>query len=250
MVGVSYSGSPAASDGVERLVEARCPRRCSRSPCSSRRDQVQPAQPVAAERDDDVAGVRVDAEDPHAGLVREHRHATRCGRWRPAGPRPAAKSSAPSLCTISSRSPAGSTSYSTPCRRGATTRGSPSGSSVGSSRYSEVSLLPAADDQPLLVAAGVRRRARTARRARCRPRRRRPGRCPAGAAARRTGARPRRRGCRRGGRCPPRPPRRPCRGSVVAQLLAGPEVLDPQGEALVAGDVDGVGQQLPVGGDR
>ena len=55
-----------------------------------------------------------------------------------------AKSSAPSLWVISSRSPAGSTSYSTPCRRGATTRGSPSGSAVGSSRYSEVSLLPAA----------------------------------------------------------------------------------------------------------
>ena len=64
------------------------------------------------------------------------------------------KSGAPSLCTISSRSPAGSTSYSTPWRRGATSRGVPSGSAAGSSQYSLVSLLPTPSTIQCLVPAG------------------------------------------------------------------------------------------------
>jgi hypothetical protein len=46
------------------------------------------------------------------------------------------------LCTISSRSAATSTPYSTPCRRGATTVNAPSGAAESSSHHSLVSLLP------------------------------------------------------------------------------------------------------------
>ena len=48
------------------------------------------------------------------------------------------------LWVISSRSPAGSTSYSTPSRRGATTRGVASGVAASSRRISVVSLEPLA----------------------------------------------------------------------------------------------------------
>ena len=68
---MSYSGFDPGVDRVERLVE-RDVGAGAELAVRVARHHVQPGQPVAAQRDHDVAGVRVDAEEPDAGLVREH----------------------------------------------------------------------------------------------------------------------------------------------------------------------------------
>src|SRR3954447_5003718 len=139
MLGVSYSGAegePTVNSGSSNATSAPG----SRSPASSRGSTCSPLSPS---RRSVTTTCEAYASTPSS---RTPGWASITGThwvWLVAssGACASAKSSAWSLCTTSSRSPAGSTEYSTPWRRGATTRGTPSGSSAASSRYSEVSLL-------------------------------------------------------------------------------------------------------------
>ena len=235
----SAPGEPTVNSGSSKSTSAPAPE----GPVGSSGQHVQAGESVATKRDHGVRGVRVDA--------RVSARRARCGSTGTqssgvdgaSGASASAKSSASRLWVINSRSPAGSTSYSRPWRRGLTTHGSSSGWPAASSRLLAGQPAAAGDDHPVVVPAAVDAHPEPLVALGEHASRRPPGRRRAGAGAPRTAATPRRAGCRTGGSRRPTRRRTRCRGSRRASGSPVGEVLDPEREPLVAGDVDRVGQQ-------
>ena len=220
-----------------------------------------PPSPIAAARAAAVSPSRrsetttwsANASTPAAGspgCVRRSAVVHVAGGSRPAAPSPARSPRRRRCAGSGSRSPAAcSTSYSTPSRRGATTRGSPSGRPRPSSQHLAGDLAADADHDELLAAGQPDAHPEPLVGLLVAPRRRRRG-VPTRAARPGRAARRRRPSCRRASsRRRTRRRRSAVSGDLVRQQLAGAQVLDPQREALVAGEVGGVGQQPAVGAD-
>ena len=141
--GLARLGVVAQADRVHGLLDLDVPGRAvTRVGCAGSRGSTRSAVRPPVRSVSTVAWSKASTETNRSPSPEPATAPTARGSSRRSAPTRGRRPGVSVLCTMRSRSPAGSTSYSTPSRAGGTTRHSPSGSSLSSRCTSDVVFEP------------------------------------------------------------------------------------------------------------